>query len=421
MKVLVVGSGGREHALVWKISQSPRVEKIYCAPGNGGISQIAECVDIEATDIKGLVQFAKKKRIDLTVIGPELPLTFGIVDRFQENGLPIFGPNRAAAEIEGSKGFAKRFMKKYKIPTADYQIFTDPEEAVAYINKKEPPLVLKADGLAAGKGVLVCHTRSELYDGIDQIMKKRVFGEAGSRLVIEEFLQGEEASVLAVTDGVDMVVFPPAQDHKPIFEHDRGPNTGGMGAYAPAPVVDSKMLKIIRHKILDPTIKGMREEGREYRGVIYAGLMITTEGPKVLEFNCRFGDPETQAILPLIETDLVDLMEASIKRGVGEVELKIKKGFAVCVVIASGGYPGKYEKGKTIHGLDDVSSDTLVFHACTKRRGDQLITSGGRVLGITCIDSSVKGAIEKTYIGVSRITFDGAYYRKDIGYRVVGK
>jgi len=419
MRVLVVGGGGREHALVWKILQSSRVDKVFCAPGNGGIAQIAECVDIGATDVKGLAQFAKKKRIDSTVVGPELPLTLGIVDRFREKGLSIFGPDQKAAEIEGSKGFSKELMAKYRIPTAEYRIFHDAERAVEHIHKKEPPFVLKADGLAAGKGVLICKSRGEAFEGVERIMKQKVFGEAGSRLVIEEFLAGEEVSVLAITDGEDLVTLPAAQDHKAIFEGDKGPNTGGMGAYAPAPVVNAKLLEVITKKILVPTIQGMKAEGRPYRGVLYAGLMITSGGPKVLEFNCRFGDPEVQAILPLVETDLVELMMASIEGRVRDVSLKLRDDAAVCVVMSSGGYPGSYEKGKIIHGLDEVDSDILVFHAGTRLEKKKLITSGGRVVGVTAVGRNIKSAIEKVYKAVGKITFDGAYYRRDIGYRAL--
>jgi len=419
MKILVVGSGGREHALVWKINQNSKVKKVYCAPGNGGISRTAECVDIEVTDLKGLAQFAKKKKIDLTVVGPELPLTLGIVDLFRKNGLPIFGPDQKAAELEGSKGFSKNLMAKYRIPTAEYQIFSDSEEAIRYINWKKSPLVLKADGLAAGKGVLICTTRGEAYDGVERIMKKKDFGEAGNHLVIEECLLGEEASVLAITDGDHFIVLPAAQDHKAIFEGDQGPNTGGMGAYAPAPVMNDKLLETVGEKILQPTILGMKAEGRPYRGVLYAGLMITSGGPKVLEYNCRFGDPEIQAILPLLKTDLVELMMASIDGKCGDVHPKLLGDSAVCVVMASGGYPGTYEKGKTIHGLDRVDPDILVYHAGTKRRGDELMTSGGRVLGVTAIGKDIKSAIDKVYDAVGKITFDGAYYRRDIGHRAL--
>jgi phosphoribosylamine--glycine ligase len=419
MKILVIGNGGREHALVWKINQSPMVEKLYCAQGNGGIAQIAECVDIEPTGIKGLVRFAKKNRIDLTVVGPELPLTMGIVDHFEKAGLKIFGPNKKAAEIEGSKRFTKDLMAKYNIPSAEYRVFTKYKEAVQYIHEKESPLVLKADGLAAGKGVLVCHSRTEAFEGAERILKNREFGDAGNCLIIEECLVGEEASVLAITDGERLVTLPAAQDHKAIFEGDTGPNTGGMGAYAPAPVVTSKMLDVVKEKILIPTIHGMKKEGRPYRGVLYAGLMFTREGPKVLEFNCRFGDPEIQAILPLIDTDLVVLIQACLEGRLNEDLIKIKNKAAVCVVMASGGYPGSYEKGKAIRGLDTVFDETMVFHAGTKLKNGEVVTSGGRVLGVTAVDDSIQSAIQKVYEAVGKITFDMAYYRRDIGHRAL--
>ena len=419
MKVLVVGSGGREHALIWKILESPEVDKVYCAPGNGGIAGIAKCVNIEATDIKGLAQFAKRKGIGLTVVGPELPLTMGIVDYFKDRGLTIFGPDKLASEIEGSKTFAKDFMKKYHIPTAEYTVFTDYDAVVRAIHEMEPPVVLKADGLAAGKGVFVCMNRGEAFDGVDRIMKKRVFGQAGESMIVEEFLSGEEASLLAMTDGDNLVILPGAQDHKAIFEGDIGPNTGGMGAYAPPPVINEKMLEIVKEKIFIPTIRGMKAEGRNYSGVLYVGLMITSQGPKVLEFNCRFGDPEIQAILPLVETDFVDLMLATIQGRLNNYQLQIKNMAAVCVVMASGGYPGFYEKGKTIHGLDRVDPDILIFHAGTKVKGRNLVTSGGRVLGITAYGETIKSAVQKVYRSIGNITFDGAYYRRDIGHRAL--
>lgn len=421
MKVLVVGSGGREHALTWKLLQSPKVERLYCAPGNGGITKIAECVQIDVTDFKGLIHFAQKKKIDLTVVGPELPLTEGIVDRFQEKGLKIFGPNQKAAEIEGSKAFAKDLMAKYRIPSAQYRSFTDPDEAVKYINQQSTPLVLKADGLAAGKGVLICYSRAEAYEGVDRIMREKSFGDAGNCLVVEEFLTGEEASILAITDGEEMVLLPAAQDHKAIFEGDKGPNTGGMGAYAPATVIGGKFIEIVKKKVLLPTLKGMREEGRPYKGVLYAGLMITKTGPKVLEYNCRFGDPEIQAILPLLKSDLIDLILASIDGSMSKVVPKIKNESAVCVVMASGGYPGSYEKDKVIHGLNDVDKAVTVFHAGTRIKGRYILTSGGRVLGVTAIGKSIRSAIDRVYQNIGKITFDGAYYRKDIGHRALNR
>jgi phosphoribosylamine--glycine ligase len=419
MNVLVVGSGGREHALVWKILKSPYVEDVFCAPGNGGIADMVDCVDIQATNIKALMNFVKKNNIELTVVGPELPLTLGIVDIFQKNGLLIFGPDKKAAQLEGSKVFAKEIMKKYNVPTADYRVFTNYKEAVQYVKECKIPIVLKADGLAAGKGVLVCTNRSEVYEGIDRIMKKKVFGDAGKRLIIEEFLTGEEASLLAITDGERVVTLPPAQDHKAIFEGDRGPNTGGMGAYAPTPIIDSKMIETVKQDIIFPVVNGMKNERIPYKGVLYVGLILTEEGHKVLEFNCRFGDPEIQAILPLIKTDIVDIMMTCAEGRLKEESLEIIDQYSVCVVIASGGYPGPYEKGKVLQGLKEVPKDLLVFHAGTQIKNKKIVTSGGRVLGVTGIDDSILFAVDKVYKGISKITFDGAYYRKDIGHRVL--
>ncbi|MCK5145721.1 phosphoribosylamine--glycine ligase [bacterium] len=419
MNVLVIGGGGREHAIIWKIAQSPKVDKIYCAPGNGGISKMASCVDIGITDIKGLISFARKKKIDLTIVGPELPLTLGIVDKFQENDLRIFGPTGKAAELEGSKAFAKGLMEKYNIPTAAYETFTDSDKAVAYVHAHEPPFVLKADGLAAGKGVIICQNRAQAFNGIEQILKDKAFGEAGAKLVIEDFLQGEEVSILAITDGEDMVILPPAQDHKAIFEGDEGPNTGGMGAYAPAPLADEKLMKHVEHSLLRPMLDGLKAEGRPYKGVLYAGLMITPAGPKVLEFNCRFGDPETQPLLALMESDLIELFEAVVDGNLSDYELKIAKGYAICVVMASGGYPGAYEKGKAIIGLDCNDDDTMIFHAGTAAKAKGIVTSGGRVLGITGTGKTLQQCMQKVYETVSKITFDGAYYRRDIGQKAL--
>jgi len=419
MNILVVGGGGREHALVWKIAQSPNVDKLYCAPGNGGISRMAECVDIDVSDIKGLLQFAQKKNITLTVVGPELPLTLGIVDAFEAKGMRIFGPSQAAAELEGSKVFAKAMMDKFNIPTADYATFTQVDEAVAYVHAHEPPMVLKADGLAAGKGVIICHNRAEAFDGIEQIMKDKAFGEAGSKLVIESFLVGEEASVLAIADGQHFVVLPAAQDHKAVFEGDQGPNTGGMGAYAPAPLVTAKTMELIGERVIRPMLKGMAEAGRPYKGVLYAGLMMTAGGPKVLEFNCRFGDPETQPLLALLKSDIIDLFNDAIDGRLHQHVLEVKSGAAVCVVLASGGYPGGYEKGKTIQGLEEETPGVMVFHAGTEAKGKSIVTSGGRVLGVTSVAASIPEAITTAYEAVGKITFDGAYYRRDIGQKAL--
>jgi phosphoribosylamine--glycine ligase len=419
MKILVVGGGGREHALVWKISKSPYTETIFCAPGNAGISQLAACVDIPATDVKELLHFAKKNSVDLTVVGPEWPLCLGLVDLFQKNGLMVFGPSRKAAQIEGSKAFAKALMAKCNIPTAEYKEFTSASDAVEHVKRKEPPYVLKADGLAEGKGVLICPNRKEALEGIDKIMKKKVFGDAGEKLIIEEYLTGEEASLLAVTDGEKIAILPSAQDHKAIFEGDTGPNTGGMGAYSPAPVVTPQILQTVRNRVFIPLVRGLKDMGITYRGVIYAGLMISPVGPKVLEFNCRFGDPETQAILPLLSTDIVDLMIESAEGRLKDEVVQISNQSAVCVVMASGGYPGHYEKGKTIQGVRQVSKDVLIFHAGTKWKDNELVTSGGRVLGVTATGDSVSQAIEKAYKAIGTITFDGAYYRRDIGQKAL--
>lgn len=422
MKILIVGGGGREHALAWKIAQSPVVSGLYCAPGNAGIAQIAKCVDIDADNIKGLHHFARKNKIDLTVVGPEGPLVHGIVDTFQRAKLRIFGPTRAAAELEGSKAFAKSFARRHKIPTADFATFTNPEMARKYIESHPEPLVVKANGLAAGKGALVCHSQEDAVEAVTKIMVERVFADAGDAVVIEEYLEGEEASLLALTDGQTFATLTPAQDHKPIFDGDMGPNTGGMGAYAPAPVVDAQMLRIIEERIVYWTIEGMAEEGRPYRGVLYFGLMITSDGPKLIEYNCRFGDPETQVILPLLETDLVALMNAVIDGRLADIEVTQSSKSAVCVVMSSAGYPGSYEKGKTIVGLDHIfDPQTVVFHAGTKQADKQIISNGGRVLGVTTVDNTIEAAIKGAYAAVGTIAFDGAYYRKDIGARAVNR
>jgi len=420
MKVLVVGGGGREHALVWKIAQSPEVDKIYCAPGNGGIGELAECVPISDTDIDGLLKFADAKHIDLTVVGPEIPLTLGIVDTFQTQGLRIFGPSQKAAELEGSKVFSKYIMEKYHIPTAAYTTFDHFEMAKRYVESGPIPIVIKASGLAAGKGALVCFTREEALDGLKKIMIKKEFGDAGNKVVIEEFLRGEEVSVLAITDGEIVLPLVPAQDHKAILDGDKGPNTGGMGAYAPAVLVDDDMLQKIQKQILEPVIQGMALEGRPYKGVIYAGLMMTARGPKVIEFNCRFGDPETQVILPLLKNDIIEMISASIDGRLGQIKIRQNNTVAVCVVMASGGYPGSYEKGKNILGLNRAWDDGLfIFHAGTKLVEGKYLTRGGRVLGITAIGGDIREAIKKAYAAVGKITFDGAYYRRDIGYKAL--
>lgn len=420
MKILVVGSGGREHTLVWKIAQSPLVKTIYCAPGNAGIGQLAQCVPIKDTNIDELLRFADKNHIDLTVVGPEVPLAMGIVDRFQSQGLNIFGPSRRAAEIESSKIFAKYVMKKYGIPTATHKKFDQFEEAKKYLDSVDIPIVIKADGLAAGKGAVVCLTREEAGESLQKMMVDRIFGEAGKKVIIEQYLRGQEVSVLAFTDGVNILPLVPAQDHKPIFDGDKGPNTGGMGAYAPAILVDDEMLKTVQKKILEPAVKGMALEDRPYRGVLYAGLMITRQGPKVIEFNCRFGDPETQVILPLVNSDIVPILQACSNGNLKKMKLEGSNKFAVCVIMASGGYPGKYEKGKQIIGLDrEFGDEVIIFHAGTKYTNDRIVTNGGRVLGVTALGADIGDAINRAYRAVGKITFDGAYYRKDIGYKAL--
>ncbi|MBN2011838.1 phosphoribosylamine--glycine ligase [candidate division KSB1 bacterium] len=420
MKILVIGGGGREHTLVWKLNQSPNVDKIYCAPGNAGIAQIAECVNISDTDVDALVQFADRNRIDLTVVGPEAGLVAGVVDAFQAQGLTIFGPSQKAAELEGSKIFAKYVMDKYKVPTASYKTFTDADAAKAHIKASPAPIVVKADGLAAGKGAIVCQTTDAALKAIDMIMVDRSFGEAGNKVVIEECLKGEEASVLAISDGINFIPLVAAQDHKPIFDNDEGPNTGGMGAYAPAVLVNDDMMKTVCKTVIAPMIKGMALEGRPYRGVLYAGLMITKQGPKVIEFNCRFGDPEAQAIIPLLDCDLAELLLASCNGTLDTFEVKTSPKTAVAVVMSSGGYPGEYQKGKIIFGLENITEDNVtVFHAGTKTNNGRIVTNGGRVLAVAAVSDTVDAAISDAYHAVGKITWDGAYYRKDIAYKAL--
>ncbi|MBI5966508.1 MAG: phosphoribosylamine--glycine ligase [Deltaproteobacteria bacterium] len=421
MKVLVIGSGGREHALVWKIAQSPMVKKIFCAPGNAGIGQQAECLPIPAEDVKSLTSWAEKEKIDLTVVGPEAPLTIGIVDAFEERGLRIFGPSQQGAEIEGSKAFAKDLMKKYGVPSGEFQTFADFPGAVSYVKKRGVPIVVKADGLAAGKGVIPCHTLEEALAAIDLIMAKKAFGSAGRRIVIEEFLQGEEASFLAFTDGETVLPFPSCQDHKPIFDDDQGPNTGGMGAYSPAPVLSEKVHHQVMENIMIPIVRAMAKEGRKYRGVLYAGLMIQDEKAKVLEFNARFGDPEAQPLLMRMKSDLIPVLQATVEGKLASRQVDWEDRATVCVVMASGGYPGSYEKGKVISGLEEAAKvpDTFIFHAGTSLKDGKVVTNGGRVLGVTALGKEIREAIAKAYEVVRKISWDGAHYRKDIGQKAL--
>lgn len=419
MKVLVVGGGGREHTMVWKLKQSPRVSRVYCAPGNAGIAQDAECINISAEDVPALLAFAQKEGIDLTVVGPEAPLTLGIVDVFRAAGLKIFGASKAAAAIEGSKALAKEIMAKYKIPTARYAEFTESGPAIEYIKTNGAPIVVKADGLAAGKGVIVAMDEETAVDAVKIIMEDRVFGESGDKVIIEEYMEGEEVSILAFTDGKAVIPMVSSQDHKRVFDNDEGLNTGGMGAYSPAPVYTDILHEEVIRTILIPSVAGMAAEGRTYEGVLYAGLMLTKDGPKVLEYNARFGDPETQAVLIRLETDLVDIIEAIIDKRLAGMDIRWRPEAAVCVVMASGGYPGDYEKGKVITGLAEAGRDAVVFHAGTAMKNGQIITSGGRVLGVTALGESIPEAIANVYKAVVKIHFDGVHYRKDIGQKAI--
>jgi phosphoribosylamine--glycine ligase len=421
MNILIIGSGGREHALAWKMAKSPKVSKIYCAPGNAGISQAAECVAIDAGDMPALIAFAREKAVDLTVVGPEAPLADGVVDEFEKAGLRIFGPSKKAAEIESSKSFAKRLMQRYHIPTAAGKAFTGFESAKAYINKMPEPLVVKADGLAAGKGVMVCETRKAALDALNRIMKEESFGEAGRKVVIEECLTGEEASFIAFTDGEHVVPLPASQDHKAVYDNDQGPNTGGMGAYSPAPLVDAAMQQKIMSEIMIPTVRAMAAEGRPYKGVLYAGLMIERDQAKVVEFNARFGDPETQPLLMRIKSDIVPIMEAVVDGGLDKCRIEVDKRFAVCVVMAAEGYPGSYKKGMELAGLDDARrlKDVEVFHSGTAEKNGKLVTNGGRVLGVTALGDTIYKAIEKAYEAAGKISFNGVHYRSDIGQKAV--
>ncbi|MDD4753991.1 MAG: phosphoribosylamine--glycine ligase [Desulfitobacteriaceae bacterium] len=421
MKVLVVGGGGREHALVWKLAQSPKVDKIFCAPGNAGIARLAECIDIASDDINALLDFAVKNRIDMTVVGPEAPLTAGLADRFAEAGLKVFGPAKRAAEIEGSKTLAKEIMEKYQIPTAKYRVFTEAAPAIEYIKKIGVPVVVKADGLAAGKGVIIAEDMDTALSAVKQIMEEKVFGAAGNKLLVEEFLEGEEVSVLAFSDGTCVVPMVSSQDHKRAYDNDQGPNTGGMGAYSPAPVYTTEMAEIVLEKILQPTIDGLKAEGRTYRGVIYAGLMITKDGPKVLEYNARFGDPEAQPVLMRLETDLVDIMESVLEGRLKQQEICWSPEAAVCVVLASGGYPGTYEKGKEIFGLNQNGPGSYAFHAGTAIKDAKIVTSGGRVLGVTARSASIEDAISAAYKEAEKINFAGVHYRRDIGAKALNR
>ena len=417
MNILVIGSGGREHALYWKLSESPQTEQIYAIPGNPGMGASAA---IALDDHAAILRFVKEHEIGLVVVGPEVPLMNGLVDELEAAGIRAFGPRANAAEIEGSKSFAKDLMKKYGIPTARYEVFTAAEPARAYIRQEGAPIVVKADGLAAGKGVIVAMTEQEALDAVDAIMEDHSFGDAGARVVIEEFMEGEEASLLAFTDGTTIRPMISAQDHKRAYDGDRGPNTGGMGTYAPAPVMTPEMTERAVEEVLKPTIAAMAKEGRVYRGCLYLGLMVTADGPKVVEFNARFGDPETQVVLPLLDSDLVAIMCACADGTLADVPIRWKDGAAVCVVLASGGYPGHYDKGQEIHGLADAEAmGALVFHAGTAMKDGKLVTNGGRVLGVVGRGADISSAVDAAYAAATKISFKDAYYRKDIAHRAL--
>lgn len=419
MKILVVGNGGREHAILWKLKQSDKVEKLYCAPGNGGISEIAECVPISATDIEGMLSFAKEKKIDMVVVAPDDPLAAGMVDALENEGVRALGPRKNAAIIEASKIFSKELMKKYNIPSAAYEIFDDNIAAKKYVSTSKYPLVIKADGLALGKGVFICENEIEAVKAISIIMEDKKFGASGHKIVIEEFMTGPEVSVLAFTDGKTIVPMVSSQDHKRAYDNDEGPNTGGMGTFSPSRVYTDEFEKVCMKSIFVPTMKAMNNENRTFKGVLYFGLMLTHEGPKVLEYNARFGDPETQVILPRLENDLIEIFDAIIDGKLDTIKISWKQNAAVCVIIASGGYPEKYVKGYEITGLDKLenNSELIIFHAGTKKEGTKYFTNGGRVLGITALGKNIELAREKAYKSVSGINFKDAYYRHDIGIK----
>jgi len=418
MQILVVGSGGREHALVWKLKTSPLVRQIFVAPGNAGIGLMADTVNIKIDDLDGLARFASEKHIDLTVVGPELPLTLGIVDLFESKGLRIFGPSKKAAEIEGSKAFAKEFMRKYHIPTASFKTFDDKNEALSFARTAAYPLFIKASGLASGKGAIRAGSAEEGSRVIQQLMEEKIFGDAGSRIIVEDCLTGQEVTVMAFTDGKTILPMLPSQDHKAIFDGDQGPNTGGMGAYCPTPIVNEQVMQTIREQILEPAIYGLEREGRRYRGILYAGVMITPVGPKVIEFNCRFGDPETQAVLPLLKSDLADIFIAIIDGNLNLVEPIWKEGAAVCVVMTSRGYPGRPEVGKKITGIRTYRENhAYLFHAGTRKEGANWVTDGGRVLGVTAVHQDIRTAVKAAYDTIENIHFEGAHCRRDIAYQ----
>lgn len=421
MKLLVVGRGGREHAFVWKLAQSNKITGLYAAPGSPGMAQYAECVDISDSDLNGLADFAQREGIDISIIGPEAPLADGIVDIFTERGLAACGPTQAAAQIEADKDFALELMHKYDIPTGAYETFFDAETARERLREWQHPLYLKVSGLAAGKGAIYCETLQDSYKTVDEVMVQRAFGASGDKLVAMELLEGEEASIFGFSDGKDIVCVVPSQDHKTIGEGDVGLNTGGMGAYAPAPIITPELFDDIVERIMKRTVHALAREGCPFKGILYGGIIVTADGPRVIEFNCRMGDPETQVVLPLIKTDFVDIIEAVCNGSVADLDIELDNRAATCVVMASGGYPEAYDTGFPISGIDlaEAPGDVIVFHAGTERKDDQLVTNGGRILGVTAMGDTIKSSIDCVYEAVGKIDFDKAYFRRDIGHRVL--
>ncbi len=418
MKVLIIGGGGREHAIAWKLSNEINIEKIYCAPGNAGIAQIAECLDINDSDIENLAKFAKENSIDLTIVGPEVPLVLGIVDEFQKQGLKVFGPNKECATLEGSKAFCKEFMIRHNIPTAKYKEYTNLEEAINEIDSFGYPVVIKADGLTAGKGVVIPENREDAIKTLKEMMSDKKFGTAGDKVVVEEFLSGIETSILAFVDNNTIVPMVSAKDHKKVYNFEKGPNTGGMGTFSPSEIYTDELATIIEEEVLTKTLEGFKKDNLDYKGILFVGLMITEDGPKVLEYNVRFGDPETQSVLFRLDTDLHKIMETIIENKLNEIEINYKKEEAVCVMLTSGGYPDNYEKGKVITGLEDLDKDIVVFHSGTKMVDQNLVTNGGRVIGITASASTVEEAANKVYENINKINFEGMHYRTDIGMQL---
>ncbi|MBI2608722.1 MAG: phosphoribosylamine--glycine ligase [Deltaproteobacteria bacterium] len=418
MRILVVGNGGREHALVWKIHQSPHVQEIFCAPGNAGIASLATCIPVEVHDIQGLCAFAKAHSIDLTVVGPELPLSLGIVDEFQKQGLKIFGPSKQAAQFESSKIFSKKFMKRYGIPTADFMAFEKTSQALLFLDQTKAPWVIKADGLASGKGVRVCKTKEEAQNAVHEMMEDKAFGQSGLKIIIEDFLEGEELSYIALVDGKTYLPLASSQDHKALQDGDRGPNTGGMGAYSPAPLLTKELERRIQKEVLDPFLHGLKAQNMEYKGVLYVGVMVVNGNPYVLEFNVRLGDPETQPLMMRLQSDIIELFRATLNSQLEQSHLRWSDQSALCVVLASSGYPGGYEKGKSIVGLESVAHQ-VVFHGGTKKGENGVLTNGGRVLSVGALGKTLQEAYHNAYEGVSKISWDGVYYRKDIGAKAL--